>query len=83
MVSPVNILVPIVSLIALAVVIVMAYLTMGVSTHIGLLEAESLNVQDQIKTQQAEVKALQLRVAGLQDQLKPIEDKTTLLTGKV
>jgi type IV pilus assembly protein PilM len=83
MISPVNILVPVVSLVALAVVIVMGYMTMGISTHIGLLDAEAANIQAQIKTQAAEVKALQLKIGQLQEQVKPIEDRTKLITAKL
>ncbi len=78
-----NIAMPVVGVLALAVVVFMAYLTMGLNSNVGLLEIESSELQKQITTETAEVTALKARVAALQTQVQPIEERTVQLQTKI
>lgn len=82
-VSPMNIAIPVVAVVALAVVITMGYITMGVSAHVKLLESEAASTQNQIKVQRDEVTALKTRITQLEPQVKPLQDKTALVSGKL
>jgi type IV pilus assembly protein PilM len=82
-ISPINIAAPVVAVVALASVVIMGYTTMGVSSHVSLLEAEAANIQEQVTVQQAGVTALKTRIPQLEQQVKPLQDKTTLVTTKL
>jgi type IV pilus assembly protein PilM len=82
-IAPLNIIVPVMAVVAVAVVITMGYLTMGVRDHVAVLEAEAASRQKQITTEQAGVTALKKQIKQLQNPVKPLEDKTAALNTKL
>jgi type IV pilus assembly protein PilM len=82
-ISVLNIAVSVVAVVVLGAVVLMGFTTMGVRSHVAILEVEAVGIQNQITTTQTAVATLKTQIKQLQDQVKPLEDKTTGLSAKV
>lgn len=82
-ISPLNIIVPVVLVLAAAILTVLILLTSGVRNQVAVLNAEQANIQKQIGAVQSDVNTLRPKVKQLQEQANTLEVQNTVLSNKL